>query len=297
MAGASLLVSTPSYGNDASAWRLLAVVLASLDDARRSGIRVQVELDLTHSPPPTFRVPDGLPVTQYLHDPKVKLGLAGMYRPRFWAASGAARYDYYLMMDNDVNVTRDNLEVLCVHSNRLAGTNLMPGLLRFETLADDVGAPRFLQDMALRSPPHISSVVHVRGEAYVVPHNPMQASWFLPRARLACVLRKLEQHGGWGSDWQQFHHNGSLEFFESLWLMPWFVTVVPSNLRAAERHLVHHLTNKYTRRTDVTMAAPRVFFEAAANFSGRPITVLGPRRRRPASKLRAGLGAGSRART
>ena len=49
-----------------------------------------------------------------------KLALAGLYRRRFWAASAAGRHDYYLMMDNDVNVSREALEALCVHSRRLA---------------------------------------------------------------------------------------------------------------------------------------------------------------------------------
>ena len=63
--------------------------------------------------------------------------------------------------------------------------------------------------------------------------------------------------------------------------------VVP--LRTAHRHFVHHLTDKYTRRTDVTMAKPDTFFRAAANFSSRPITLLGARRRRPARKLEVEL--------
>ena len=41
-----------------------------------------------------------------------------------------------MMIDNDVNVSRENLEALCVHSRRLAGTNLMPGLFRYETVTD-----------------------------------------------------------------------------------------------------------------------------------------------------------------
>ena len=75
-------------------------------------------------------MPPGLPVTSWQHSTSVKLALAGLYRRRFWAASAAGRHDYYLMMDNDVNVSREALEALCVHSRRLAGTNLMPGLLR-----------------------------------------------------------------------------------------------------------------------------------------------------------------------
>lgn len=66
--------------------------------------------------------------------------------------------------------------------------------------------------------------------------------------------------------------------------MPWLITVLP--LRTAGRHMVHHLTDKYTRTTEVTMLKPDAFLRAAANFSGsRPVTLLGARRRRPSKKL------------
>ena len=133
MAGARLLVGIPSFGDEPRTWALLAVVLRSLDEARRvGGIRVEVGLDLTHPMPRSLAVPPGLPLTSWQHSTSVKLSLAGLYRRRFWAASAAGAHDYYLMIDNDVNVSRENLEALCVHSRRLAGTNLMPGLLRYD---------------------------------------------------------------------------------------------------------------------------------------------------------------------
>ena len=89
MAGARLLVAIPSFGNDPRTWALLSVVLHSLDDARRvGGIRVEVGLDLTHPMPPSLDVPPGLPVTSWQHSTSVKTALAGLYRRRFWAASG-----------------------------------------------------------------------------------------------------------------------------------------------------------------------------------------------------------------
>ena len=64
----------------------------------------------------------------------------------------------------------------------------------------------------LRSPPHISAVLRHGGVRYVAPHNPMQGSFFLPAARLACVLRKIERQGAFGADWRalppQPHVNG-----------------------------------------------------------------------------------------
>ena len=136
MAGKRLLVGIPSFGDAPRTWELLAIVLRSLDHARRAGgVLIEVGLDLTHEPPPSFRVPDGLPVSTWRHGSGSAqasrcCSLAGLYRQRFWAASAAGRHDYYMMIDNDVNVSRENLEALCVHSHRLAGTNLMPGLLR-----------------------------------------------------------------------------------------------------------------------------------------------------------------------
>ena len=115
-------------------------------------------------------------------------------------------------------------------------------------------------------------------------YHPHPGSFFLPAVRLACVLRRIERQGGFGADWRTFHPNGSLEYYESLWLMPWLVTVLP--LRTASRHMVHHLTDKYTRGYDVTMARPDAFLRAAANFTGsKPVTLLGARRRRPSKKL------------
>ena len=298
MAGKRLLVGVPSYGNDARTWSLLAIVLASLDHARRTGVDVEVGLDLTDPLPPGFRLPDGLRVTQWRHSAAVKLALCGMYRQRFWAASAAGAHDYYMMIDNDVNASRENLEALCVQSHALSGTNLMPGLLRYETLTDEASATRYLLDHMLRSPPHISYVLSHGGAEYVAAHNPMQGSFFLPAQRMACVLRKSEACGGHGADFRAFHSNGSLEYYESLWLMPWFATVVPLQPEVAQRHFVHHLTDKYTRRSDVTMATPAAFFRAAANFSRergggarnlRPITLLGARRRRPQKKLEVEL--------
>ena len=288
LTGKRLLVGIPSYGDNPRTWALLSIVLQSLDHTRRTGgVQVEVGLDLTHAPPPGLHMPEGLPVSVWRHSTSVKNALAGLYRQRFWVASAERRHDYYMMIDNDVNVTRESLEALCVHSHRLAGTNLMPGLLRYETLSDEPQATRYLLDHMLRSPPHISSVVRHGGVRYVAPHNPMQGSFFLPAARLACVMRKIERRGGYGSDWRSFHHNGSLEYYESLWLLPWLITVVP--LRSAPRHMVHHLTDKYIRTTEVTMVKPDAFLRAASNFSGRPMTLLGARRRRPSKKLEVEL--------
>ena len=157
LAGARLLISVASYGNDPQNWAYLSLVLDSLDDARRSAgtARMDIALDLTAKPGKRLRVPDGLNVTHVLHDRSVRKDLAGKHRPRFSRALATGDYDYYAYFPNDLNVTAEALDALCAWQAPLAGTNMMVGLLRWEARKDGPSPRKLLNDQALCCPPHL----------------------------------------------------------------------------------------------------------------------------------------------
>jgi hypothetical protein len=278
------MLSIPSYGDSMKSWKFLSIVLASLNEARlSSGIaRMDIVLDLTSQPPAgALRVPDGLNVTHVLHDPSVRLALAGQYRPRYVKALAANGYDYYGMLDNDLNITTAALDALCVWQGRLAGTNLMPGVLRWETRDEgdvDMKRLKLLNDQGLCCPPHLGGVINLAGRRLIVPTNPMQGAWFLPASRLQCVLGKLASSSRDAlSDWRAVPRDQPLEFHESLWLVPWLIKVVP--LDDFDDLLVHHLSNRYVRTTKMNFATSNALRNAAMGFSGfDPVTLPGPKR-------------------
>ena len=285
LAGARLLISIGSYGNDARGWALLSVVLASLDAARRSAnmARMDIVLDITSAPGGQLVVPAGLNVTEALHDRSLRKDLPGQYRPRFARSLERNEYDYYAYFNDDVNVTADALEALCAWQGPLSRTNLMVGMIRWETREDGPSSRRLLNDQALCCPPHLGGVVTIGGRRLMVPTNPHHGGWFLPAARLRCVLRQLAGSQEVGKDWLAPSRIGSLEYYDGLWLMPWLIRVVP--LDDYENLLVHHLSDRYARTSRIRMTDVGALRAAADRFSGfEPLTLPGPgtrgRRRR-----------------
>lgn len=273
LVGMRLSISIASYGNDRSSWTYLSTVLRSLDVARRSAgvAAMDVVLDLTHVPPVGRKllIPPGLNVTHELHDVSVRKGLAGLHRRRVVLALARGAYDYYAYVANDMNVTAGALDALCAAQAPLAGTNLMVGLLRWESKRQKGGQPprQLLNDQAF--PPHLGGVVTVQSQRFIVPTNPHYAAWFLPAARLNCVLNRLASSNESQRDWMApVLPDTSLEFYEALWLMPWLIKVVP--IDRYHELLAHHLSDKYVQMPSIAKTMPEAneLLRAAERFSG-----------------------------
>ena len=84
----------------------LSILLHQFARLTHHGVKVTVQLDLTHPLDQWVKLPSGLPV----------LVIAGMFRRPFAQALAAGRYDWYLYTENDVLVTPHNLLTLCEES-------------------------------------------------------------------------------------------------------------------------------------------------------------------------------------
>ena len=277
LAGARLLLSIASYGDDTRGWSLLSTVLASLNHARLSAgmARLDVVLDLTDPPGRRLHVPAGLNVTMVLHSRSLGRDLPGQHRPRYAAALAAGTHDYFGYMNDDVNVTADALDALCAWQAPLARTNLMVGMLRWETRDDGPSPRRLLNDQALCCPPHLGGMVTLGGRRLMVPTNPHHGAWFLPASRLRCVLERLAHSIQVGRNWSEPPRLGNLEYYDGLWLMPWLIRVVP--LDDFDALLVHHLSDRYARTSRIRMVEASALRAAADGYSGfEPLTLSGP---------------------
>ena len=272
--GSRLLISIALYGNDPHSWEYLSTVLHSLAVARFSAgmSRVDVVLDVTHVPPigRGLSVPHGLNVTHQLHSLDIRKALAGQHRRRAVRALASDSYDYYAYLNNDLNFTAEAFDALCAGQAPLAGTNLMVGPMRYETKRHKGGSlpsRRLLNDLAF--PPHLGGVVTVRGQRFLVPTNPHHGAWFLPAGRLRCLLDRLAMSNETHRDWSAVPlPDASLEYYDSLWLMPWLIKVVP--LDTYDDLLVHHLSNKYAQMPSIAKGMPEAsaLREASLSFTG-----------------------------
>ena len=109
----------------------------------------------------------------------------------------------------------------------------------------------------------------VRGQRFLVPTNPHHGAWFLPAGRLRCLLDRLAMSNETHRDWSAAPlPDASLEFYESLWLMPWLIKVVP--LDTYGDLLVHHLSNEYAQMPSIAKGMPEAsaLREASLSFTG-----------------------------
>lgn len=266
--GARILVAIACYGTQMQTWLELSIVLRSLRNLHAlTRTRVQIMLDVTAEPPHRllrqwqhWMQTHNVLVNLTKHSASIGEELSGAYRKYFWESLSERRYDYYMVVENDINVTMNNVEALCRESHYLAGTgNLMPGLMRYEverpSPEDLPGADqRFLIDAPLffgRCLNHrllICDVVKVRGRPYVIPVNPYQAMWFLSskalRSAIKMYTRIHRKPRAWLQDTRIFKVSRTLEEHSYFWLNNALIfKVVP--LDNFLQHLVHHLSNKY----------------------------------------------------
>ena len=314
MRGHSLLVAIAAHGNGtappsigenplkqkpitserasaaAGLYRDLHVSLGSLAHAASVyGLRVHVDLALSHPLPSSFTVPPALVVNATVH-PNVGVELTGMYRRRFQAEAHAGTFDWFSVADYDLNVTSQTLHALCTEHLKLRHhPELLPSVVLYERSQNSTAqlethvAPNF------GVAPHVVRVQAVHGTRYMVLRNPYAASWLLPRTRFQQLLGQLESAG---LDWlnlpQPFwptwsetglsylptppsepsgkaprKHRGSLAgtahkaSYRALYAGGWLFGFLPRGpaLRAVvpretyAHHLVHHQTDLYARDT------------------------------------------------
>jgi len=136
----------------------LSRVLASLEFARQqlSTGRLKVELHLSQAPAPELIIPPRLPHSITVHTDlellssvngtgsykrtgRYRYELAGAWRTPLADHVRARRFDYFLVSEDDLNVTLDNLGCLCQAHDRLAGTHYAPALAWYEVNGDGGG--------------------------------------------------------------------------------------------------------------------------------------------------------------
>ena len=282
LCGSRLFVAIATFGahsvrhptSSASRGEILSDLLVELDGLRAAGVLVDVLIDATHQLTPAVRIPPQLRLRARYHNLSIGFELAGAYRTVMMEAVQSKRHDWYLVVENDLQLTASQLQSLCAESQWLAraqwsraeraGPGLMAGLMRYETVRGE--ATRYLSDIMRCCPPHVEKVVTVQGRLYVAPRNGYAAHWLLPAARLAKLMRISQLLGD--STWQPPARTGraaiaksqsrrrgafaggslslSREWYAGRWLASvGVVRVVP--LQGFERHLVHHATDAIIR--------------------------------------------------
>lgn len=190
----------------------------------------------------------------------------------------ADTYDYYLVMENDMNVSAVNLEYLCTTwaflgpSPPTANETYLPTLLRYE-IKSEHDPHKWLAEFNYISGPQVSEVVTVKGRAFVRPAEQFSAMWFLPASRLKAVLEELTSNTKDAKGWRSrsfVRQAASLvrEWHAGMWLNHVrFVPVVPVD--SFDASLVHHMSDRYVRRGTENPFGYYVDSRAVADAVGR----------------------------
>jgi hypothetical protein len=198
-----ILVSIASYGPDR--FHFLNLILSNLNH-----VGVDVDLHLTVDPKDlpvaVLQLPVGLNVTYTVHDPQVGFEVAGKYRPLFHREAVLNNYyDYFLQVENDMNITWNHLEHLCTEWGVFAGSSggILPALLRYETAANAHDIAREDDDERVRlvefkiQPPGPDvpiQLLYYNDRKYLkFPFEPYSAMYFMPREKLKEAILKLDE--------------------------------------------------------------------------------------------------------
>ena len=252
LAGSRMLVSaashTPAGSRDHRSWHYLRVVVDNLWQVRQTmGVAVDLIVAVTAKPPRLITSAPGwqLVKSAKLFPPGVYNRLVVHFNMYVQLAVAAQEYDWYLILENDLNITASQLEGLCHENVRLAGTRLMPGLLRVEYN----GKRESLLDLLHRGGKCSAGVILHRGRGYAIPQSPYAAYWFLPAHRLACILAHVLQQGRkWLYHMARLSTSGchDCERFSGSWTSHWLQTVVPLDSPSlGPRPFIHHMSDKY----------------------------------------------------
>jgi hypothetical protein len=198
-----ILVSIASYGPDR--FHFLNLILSNLNH-----VGVDVDLHLTVDPKElpvaVLQLPVGLNVTYTVHDPYVGFELTGKYRPLFHREAVLNNYyDYFLQVENDMNITWNHLEHLCTEWGVFAGSGggILPALLRYETAAyahdiareDDDERVGLVEMKIQPTGPDVPIKLYSYNDRQYLkfPVESYSAMYFMPREKLKEAILALDE--------------------------------------------------------------------------------------------------------
>jgi hypothetical protein len=97
---------------------------------------------------------------------------------RPWLEKARTGRDYFIYLEDDIVLTRENIAYFLDARPRLATRGLIPGFLRFE----NIEGIRHSVDFVQAQPVNRRSTLRVDGQRYIVPLNPYWAGFVLDRA-------------------------------------------------------------------------------------------------------------------
>lgn len=263
LAGARVYVATAVYGADEEQWRRFRRVLRNVHALRSLAANVTLAIAVTDAPPAAVVSEPGwrLATTVRRKSRAERNLLMAHYREDVLDSLAAARHDYYLVVEADIDLRARQVDGLCAEHALLGASNTTyaPGLLRVE---HGKGGVRSLVDLHIGAGCGARRVV-VGGRPYATVRNPFAAYWFLPAGHLRWAVAQAEA-ARTGGTWlprlletEQPRDGGcsGCARYSGLWLGHWFTKLVP--LRSAafpsvESVLVHHMSDKYVFQKRVT---------------------------------------------
>lgn len=261
LAGARVYVATAVYGADDAQWQRFRLVLRNVYALRSLAANVTLAIAVTDDPPPNVAAEPGwrLATTVRRRSRAERNLLMAHYREDVLDSLAAARHDYYLVVEADIDLRAWQVEGLCAEHALLGASNTAyaPGLLRVEHGKSGV---RSLVDLHIGAGCGARRVV-VGGRSYATVRNPFAAHWFLPAGHLRWAVARAQRAGGtWLPrllETAQPRDGGcsGCARYSGLWLGHWFTKLVP--LRSAafpsvEHVLVRHMSDKYVFQKRVT---------------------------------------------
>ena len=266
LAGARVYAATAVYGADDAQWRRFRRVLRNVHALWSLVANVTLAIAITDDAPPSVTAEPGwrLATTVRRRSRAERNLLMAHYREDVLESLAAARHDYYLVIEADIDLRAWQVDGLCAEYALLGASNTSyaPGLLRVEHGPNGV---RSLVDLHMGAGCGARRVV-VGGRPYATVRNAFAAYWFLPARQLRWAVARAEaaRTGGTGGTWlprllepAQPRDGGcsGCARYSGLWLGYWFTKLVP--LRSAafprvESVLVHHMSDKYVFQKRVT---------------------------------------------
>eukprot|EP00227_Mantoniella_beaufortii_P013986 CAMPEP_0197589856 /NCGR_PEP_ID=MMETSP1326-20131121/10654_1 /TAXON_ID=1155430 /ORGANISM="Genus nov. species nov., Strain RCC2288" /LENGTH=303 /DNA_ID=CAMNT_0043154837 /DNA_START=347 /DNA_END=1258 /DNA_ORIENTATION=- len=283
----TILACFSSFGNDSLRTGFVDKILNNFDIMRSKGLHVDVKIHVTHLPMFMPAFVSGLQVNYSLNKKAIqglKYHFAGECRYDFRKALEADAYAYYLLLENDMEVTLEHLEALCrefkyvtklneernIVSRKNATLFFRPGLVRFEHMPSGT---RVLPDYPFCCNAQINRVIELGGRRFVVPKNPYEGLYFLPAYLFRVLLRKHSVSAtAFGFYDKKIQRKLIREYHAGLWMESFTTKIVP--LDNYETHLVHHLGDKYTKIWSTPTAEE--YFKAAERYTDAPIVLKVP---------------------
>ena len=268
-----LFVCITSYNNPLRSGNLDLIIESLACLCTSSGMGIDVKLFITEFDHPYYpgqTLPRGLTIEQKWRDKELKHHFSGSCRPEMNFSLTRRTHTHYLYLEDDIIITSQNLEYLCLefkHLDTTENSGFRPGLLRYEVKrvdsGTDVNVLKVLTDNSLCCPPQIDAVIELEGRSYIVPRNPYEASYFLTSKQLKMLSAETQYTSVLTSakGLIREHHAG-------LWLSGLVTKVVP--LDSFEKSLVLHISGNYVNNS---LPSAEIYLKAATTYAGKPIAL------------------------